>query len=530
MNIVSKRLSRSAVIKKTVQLGFSTIVNKGIGFVREMLTARYLGVGIIADAYFAAYRLPSSLRKIFAEGAFAGAVVPTLTQVYRKDGDQEVSRIVSTLLVLVQAVLLVVSGVVAWWAPEVIGVIVPGWSNGFDLDRLALTASLLRILIFFIVFTSASTLLGVTLQLVNFFSVLVFSQLLTNVMLSFQFYLLIKLQLSVFWLAFFVIADSILVLAFSAALYRYAGFRFIRPNRKTWEYVRTIFAKFLPACIGLGAVEITLIIDQVIASYLPEGSLALLKYVYAFMRVPLGLFASTFATVLLPQFARVYAHAPKRMNFYFFEAIKFVWWVCLPSMILMMLFSYKIFYTFYFCDRFPIERVYQAASLLTWFITGLFFFALDKIVVSLLYARHDMRTPTIATLLSAAINTVLSVLMIWRWGLWAIIFALVVSMVIKVGFCLWILHKKYGFLFYPQRLISFFVRSCVQTFFVFLSCGLLYWLCSYGIEYFLPAKLAHLLLWTVAYWLWVLPIVVLGFLLMFKTRYYFNLRLYFIGT
>lgn len=526
---MSKRLSRAAVIKKTVQLGFSTIVNKGIGFVREMLTARYLGVGVIADAYFAAYRLPSSLRKIFAEGAFAGAVVPTLTHVYRTDGEHEVSRVVTMLLILVQAILLIVSVVIAWLSPSVISMIVPGWSHDLDVDRLVLTASLLRILIFFIVFTSASTLLGVTLQLVNFFSVLVFSQLLTNIMLSFQFYFLIKTKLSVFWLASFVIMDSILVLAFAASLYRYAGFRFARPSQKTWEYVRKIFAKFLPACLGLGAVEITLIIDQIIASYLPEGSLALLKYVYAFMRVPLGLFASTFATVLLPQFARVYAHSPKRMNFYFFEAIKFVWWVCLPSMIVMMLFSYKIFYTFYFCDRFPIERVYQAASLLSWFITGLFFFALDKIVVSLLYARHDMRTPTIATLLSAVINTILSVALIWYWGLWAIIFALVVSMTLKVLYCLWVLHKRYNFLFYPERLLPFFLRSSVQTLVVFSVCGALYYLFSYAIVYFCPESIAYLLLWTVAYWLWVMPLIGLGFMLLLKSRQWFNIRLYFIG-
>lgn len=526
---MSKRLSRAAVMKKTVQLGLSTIVNKGIGFIREMLTARYLGVGIIADAYFAAYRLPSSLRKIFAEGAFAGAVVPTLTQVYRSDGEPEVSRVVTTLLILVQAVLLVVSGLIAWWAPSVISMIVPGWSHDLDVDRLVLTASLLRILIFFIVFTSASTLLGVTLQLVNFFSVLVFSQLITNIMLSFQFYFLIKTKLSVFWLAYFVIMDSVLVLAFAASLYRYAGFRFMLPSRQTWQHVRCIFVKFLPACLGLGAVEITLIIDQIIASYLPEGSLALLKYVYAFMRVPLGLFASTFATVLLPQFARVYAHSPKRMSFYFFEAIKFVWWVCLPSMLVMMLFSYKIFYTFYFCERFPIERVYQAASLLTWFITGLFFFALDKIVVSLLYARHDMRTPTIATLVSAVINTVLSVALIWYWGLWAIIFALVVSMVLKVLYCLWVLHKRYNFLFYPERLFPFFVRSSIQVLAVFFVFGLIYLAISNAIVSFCPESLAYLLLWSVAYWVWVLPLVGAGFFLLLKSRRWFNIKLYFVG-
>lgn len=529
---MSKRLSRAAVIKKTAQLGFSTIVNKGIGFIREMLTARYLGVGVIADAYFAAYRLPSSLRKIFAEGAFAGAVVPTLTQVYKERGEEETSRVVSALLIIVQVFLLGLSLVVAWQAPRVIALIVPGWANSvLMIDRLALTSFLLRILIFFIVFTSAATLISVTLQVVNFFSLLVLSQLVTNVLLSFQLYVLLRLQLPVFWFAASVILDSILVLFLCVIMYRSAGFRFLKPSAATWQYVSSVLKKFLPACIGLGAVEITLIIDQIIASYLPQGSLALLKYVYAFMRLPLGLFAATFATILLPQFARVYAHAPKRINFYFFEALKVIWWACLPATILMIAFSYRFFYTFYFCERFPIERVYEAANLLSWLISGLFFFALDKIVVSLFYARHDMVVPTIATLLSASLNTALSVVLIWQfgYGIFAIIIALVVSVIVKVAYAVWMLHRKYQFNLYVARFSNFCIRSFFQNIVVFSLFWVVYLLLELGITSYFPATIVHLLLWTALYWLWVGPLVGLSFFVLFKTRKLFSLRLYFLA-
>ena len=82
------RLTRGSIVKKTVQLGFITVASKVVGLVRETLMSRYMGVSAVSDAFHVAFRLPSSLRKIFAEGALSAAAVPTLIAVARKGGKE----------------------------------------------------------------------------------------------------------------------------------------------------------------------------------------------------------------------------------------------------------------------------------------------------------------------------------------------------------------------------------------------------------------------------------------------------------
>ena len=81
-----KRLTRRSILKNTVQIGFVTFISKSLGVIREIFMARYFGVSALADAFFTAFRVPNSLRKIFAEGALSSAAVPTLVSTVRKKG------------------------------------------------------------------------------------------------------------------------------------------------------------------------------------------------------------------------------------------------------------------------------------------------------------------------------------------------------------------------------------------------------------------------------------------------------------
>lgn len=77
-------VAKKSILKKTIQVGSNTLVSRVLGLAREILLMRFLGVGIIADAFTTAFMLPNSLRKIFAEGALTAAFVPTLVAVQKK--------------------------------------------------------------------------------------------------------------------------------------------------------------------------------------------------------------------------------------------------------------------------------------------------------------------------------------------------------------------------------------------------------------------------------------------------------------
>ena len=65
-----------SVIKSILTVGGWTMVSRVLGFVRDLLIANFLGAGMIADAFFVAFKLPNLFRSLFAEGAFNVAFLP----------------------------------------------------------------------------------------------------------------------------------------------------------------------------------------------------------------------------------------------------------------------------------------------------------------------------------------------------------------------------------------------------------------------------------------------------------------------
>ena len=67
------------LIKSTGTFGFYTLISRILGYLRDILIAIFLGTGILADAFFVAFRIPNTFRRLFAEGTFNAAFVPSYT-------------------------------------------------------------------------------------------------------------------------------------------------------------------------------------------------------------------------------------------------------------------------------------------------------------------------------------------------------------------------------------------------------------------------------------------------------------------
>jgi putative peptidoglycan lipid II flippase len=61
-------MSKKSILKGTLEVGGVTLVSRALGIIRELLQIRFLGAGALADAFLTAWKIPYSLRKIFAEG------------------------------------------------------------------------------------------------------------------------------------------------------------------------------------------------------------------------------------------------------------------------------------------------------------------------------------------------------------------------------------------------------------------------------------------------------------------------------
>lgn len=280
--------------------------------------------------------------------------------------------------------------------------------------------------------------------------------------------------------------------------------------------------------IGMGAIEINLFIDQAIASYLPSGSISLLQYTYGFVRVPLGIFAVTFSTILLSHFSQVSSYAPGRMGFYLLESAKIVLWVTLPASIMMIFLSKQLFYTTLLSARFTLDHVNQASILLSLFLSGLFFMSFNKIVLNIYYALHETMVPTLITIVSTIINTILNIIGIYFIGLPGVIIATVIASAIQSFLLVIVLNKKMGTRLYLYQFVIFASRYCLQ-----LMCAGLILYSVYSIMYWyitsLPEHVGWFFLHTIGYWLWVGPLCGIFFIVIYVTRKLFGIRSHFLS-
>ena len=517
--------SRAVIIHKTISIGLSTLVSRVLGLVREIVQIHYLGVGATSDAFIAAFRIPNSLRKIFAEGALTAAFLPTYVTELHKNGRVAAERVATITFIILQTLLLFFCILISYNAHTVLHLIAPGWgAHGGSIDQ---AAGFLNILIYFIFFISSSSLCTAVLQAQHHFFIPAVGQIVMNMLFIAQLLLLIYFKAPVYYLAYGILCNGAVLLAMHIwACYR-EGFELHMPDRHSLDVLTEILKKFVPCLLSVGALEINIFIDQMLASYLPTGSLTLLSYVNSIGRVPLSIFIGALSTILLPHFAHVHSYAPRRLNFYILESAKLIFWVMIPVTFMMVIFSYQAFYTLMLSQTFTLLHVQQASSLLRVFALGLFFFSINKILLNIFYAKHETFIPTLISLGAALFNTILSIILMRYMQTIGIVLATSLAEILKTILFIVVLHYKFNITFYAARFMQFAYRASMQLSIIGTIAFSLF-----IFFYFLIIQLPHsyklFLLAGYGYWLWVGPLCGLAALAAYFTRRYFNISLYFL--
>jgi putative peptidoglycan lipid II flippase len=540
-------------MQKTAEVAGSTMLSRLLGLVREVLMANYLGVGAIADAFVTAFKIPNSLRKIFAEGALSVAFIPSFVAIAKNEGKDGINRLMTLALLLFEGFLLILCLLIIWKAEWVIRIIVPGWfqmdtvapdsitgftyfdviitsihnffSGGQPLEQVAYSVNFLRILMSFILFLSTSALLAGALQAVNHFFIPAFSPVLLNLIFILGLVVCISAKLSPTILCGFIMVGGFLQFILHIYVYWKLGFAFEKPTQKTWNYFKQVWKKFLPCLFSMSVMEIYLFIDTSLGSYLPTGSIALIYYANRFMQIPLGVFATAFSTILLPHFSRVATYAPKRLGFYLLESAKLIFWIIIPFTVLMAFVSDKIFLTLFLSKKFTMASVDQASIVLVAFLYGLFFFSINKILLNIYYALHDTKTPMYISIVSTFINFILSYTLMIPYGAYGLALATTLTGVIQTILFVFFLHYYFKFTFYIDNFMNFAWRYGLQ-----LAVFLFSFFSFYNNIFNLISKttMATFFLTKIGFWVWFVPFAGMFFYAMLKTRKLFGIKLYFL--
>ncbi len=410
------------LLHSSAVVGGGTLVSRVLGLVRDIVLANLVGATSNADAFFVAFKIPNFLRRLFAEGAFAQAFIPVFADTREQGGQAAVKALIDRVAGVLGGTLLILTTVTILAAPLVALVFAPGFSK--DPAKLALTAELIRITFPYLVLISMTGFAGAILNAYGRFGVPAFTPVLLNLsLIAAAVFLAPTLEEPVYALAIGVFIAGLLQLLFQLPSLHSLS---LTP-RPRWDVrypgVRRIMVLMVPALFGVSVSQINLLLDTVLASLLPAGSVSWLYYSDRLTELPLGIFAIAIATVILPTLSAQRVQADSNAGAKAFSAtlhwaVGLVLLLGIPAAVALLVLAEPILVTLFQYGAFGEDDVAKAAWSLRAYTLGLTAFMLIKVLAPGYYARQDMKTPVRVGIIAMVANMIMNPLLIFPL-LWA---------------------------------------------------------------------------------------------------------------
>ena len=404
-----------ALFKSTILTGGVTAISRVFGYIRDAVIFIFLGATGGTDAFFVAFRIPNFLRRLFAEGAFSQAFVPVLSEYKEQRTKQELQALINHVSGMLGLVLLLLSAAGVILAPLLIYIFAPGFSS--DGTRFDLAAQMLRITFPYILFISLTALSASILNTFNRFAVPAFTPVLLNLsLIAATLWLAPGMQQPVVALAWGVFIAGIAQLAFQIPFLSALGVlpRFSLSGAR--DGVQKITRLMLPAIFGSSVVQINLLINTLIASFLAVGSISWLYISDRFVELPLAIFGVATATIILPRLSRQYVN--RSMNEFSQTldwALRVSIFISIPATVGLVMLASPILTSLIQYREFTATDTLMAATSLKAYALGLPAFILVKVLAPGFYARQDTRTPVRIGVIAMLCNIVLNLVLVWVW-------------------------------------------------------------------------------------------------------------------
>ena len=402
------------LLRSSGVVSFFTMLSRFLGLARDVVFARVIGAEALADVFFVAFKIPNFFRRLFAEGAFAQAFVPILGEYREKGSVAAVRELVSRVAGNLGLTLIFITLVIVVASPLMAAVFAPSWYMD-NPSKFAATSEMLRITFPYLLFISMTGLAGAVLNSYDRFAVPAFTPLLLNVTLIFA--ALIGAPLfdqPAYALAWGVLFAGIIQFIFQLPFLR--SIHMLPMPRVDWQHsgVKKVLALMAPAIFGVSVSQINLLLDTVLATFLPTGSVSWLYYSDRLSELPLGVFGIAIATVILPNLSR---HHIAQSNQAFSQtldwALKMILVVAVPAAAALMLLAEPILVTlFYYGEVMTLRDMSMASLSLKAYAAGLISFMLIKVLAPGFFARQDMRTPVRIGVIAMALNMLFNLILV----------------------------------------------------------------------------------------------------------------------
>lgn len=471
-SLSSKKASTGrSLFKSSAVVGAMTMLSRVFGLLRDIVLARVLGASAEADAFFVAFKIPNFFRRLFAEGAFSQAFVPVLSE-YRQSGTQAAALLlVAKVAGNLGSILLTLTIVVVLASPMLTALFGMGFLISGDQASFWLTSDLLRITFPYLFFISMTGLCSAVLNCYDRFAAPAFTPVLLNIALICAALFLAPLLGSssrsvVFALAWGVFIAGCIQLAFQLPFM--ARIHMLARPTVDWHDpgVKKILTLMVPALFGVSIAQINLLLDTIIATFLPAGSVSWLYFSDRLTELPLGVFGVGIATVVLPALSRSYVssrdnhdgrdsreeasederlsssasintafkdsraeddsskdlqssetshnHFSETLNW----ALKLIVLIGVPATTALIIIAEPVLILLFYYDAMELSDIAMSSYSLRAYAIGLTAFMAIKVLASGFYARQDMKTPVKIGIIALVLNMLLNlcfVLPLYYW-------------------------------------------------------------------------------------------------------------------
>ncbi|MEW6324803.1 MAG: murein biosynthesis integral membrane protein MurJ, partial [Nitrospirota bacterium] len=425
-------------------IGLFTLLSRVLGLVREMLIAWLFGTRAAADAFYVAFRLPNLLRELVAEGSMSAGFIPVFTQYLSTRSRQEARRLANASFTMVCLVLAAVSLLGLLAAPWLVRALAPGFAG--EAEKFDLTVSLTRIMFPFLLFISLAALaMGILNSLKSFKAPALASSAFNVSVIALTLALAPWMEHPVMAVAIGVLCGGLVQFAVQLPSLTAQGMSF----RWHWEPshpgLRRMLWLILPTTIGLSVSQINLVVSTMLASFLPDGSVAALNYAMRLIQFPLGLFGVAIATAILPTLS-AQSSLGQRELFRQTAAfgLRLVFFITLPSMLGLILLREPIIQVLFQHGVFDVRGAAGTASALIAYSVGLWAFAGVRVVVQAFYAAQDTRTPVRAAVAAMLLNIMLSLALMRPLGHAGLALSTSIASTVNFLWLFFLLNRRQG--------------------------------------------------------------------------------------
>ena len=451
-----------ALSRAIATIGGWTVVSRLTGLLREILVARFLGAGMVADAFFVAFRFPNLFRSLFAEGAFNAAFVPAFARKMEGEGKEAARAFAEQCFSILFWTLLLFVALMEIIMPWAMIVLAPGF--GEIPGKMELAIELSRITFPYLLFISLVSLQSGVLNSMGRFAAAAGTPVLLNVVsVAFLVGLTPYVETSGHAISWGVSAAGVAQFVWLMHSTKKAGFSLRLRRPRFSPEVKDMLKRVVPGAVGAGAYQINLAINTMIASLISNGAVSYLNYAERINQLPLGVVGVAIGTALLPLLARQLrggdeAAAMESQN----RAIELGLLLVLPSAAALMTIAHPAVSVLFERGSFLAADSLAVAGVLRILVAGLPAYVLIKTLTPGFFARGDTATPMRLAAISMLANVLLNLALMGPLGVYGMAASTAASAWLNMVLLAVVLKKRGAFVM-DRRLKSRSIRILLSS-------------------------------------------------------------------